>query len=247
MIAGRPPFAPGAEPAGVTRVERATVLADALAGRPVAEIATGSVVVDYAGHRRPVYRPLLAYAYRTASAVACVADPDVSHWVDEPVPIDSTAAAGDRVAAAAWSALATGDAKRFDRLVAEQQPDGGFLRATSSDNPETRWYHELVVLHAVADHAIRSNHPAAWAAVERATRFHLNETEPDHATGQPWGLPAFVRVAGAGPLADAALHAVAAHQPGGATGVALFLLADTVYGFRHAGPGHPGAAAEDVT
>ena len=133
----------------------------------------------------------------------------------------------------------------FRRLVASQQPNGALLRTTTSDNPETHWYHELVVLHAAADYALWTGDRAVWTAIERATVFHLSETEPDHATGQPWGLPAFVRVAGAGPLADTLLHAVSAHQPAGPTGVALLLLADTLYGLRHAPAGLNLAASEE--
>ena len=103
---------------------------------------------------------------------------------------------------------------------------------TASDNPETHWFHELVILHAAADFALEAGDPAVWAAVERAALFHLNETEPDHATGDPWGLPAFVRVPAASPLADVLLHAVSAHRPGGPSGVGLLLLADTLYGLR---------------
>ncbi len=233
-----PGFVPTRESAGRVQVERGTVLADVLAGRTGTPLpAAAADVVDAAGHRRPAYRPLLVYAHLLAGM-------DVGEsWlaslaVDVDVPL--TAAAGAAAATAAWSALAKsiggegGSGQMFARLAAEQRPNGALLVATPSDNPETHWYHELVILHATADHALWSGDASVWAAVERATMFHLNETEPDHATGQPWGLPAFVRVPGAEPLADALLHAVSAHQPGGPSGVALLLLADTLYGLRNA-------------
>ncbi len=267
LVADPPAFTPTRESATAVQVERGTALAAALAGRPVPPLpAVTADVVDAAGHRRPVYRPLLVHACRRAG-------PDVGPWLASlsvDVGVALTAANGAAAAAAVWSAVAlqtgsaagdadAGEAHRaavglpdprqrrglrpadcngfgsalFRRLVAEQQPSGALLRATPADNPETHWFHELVILHAAADFALASGDAAVWAGVARAAAFHLNETEPDHATGDPWGLPAFVRLSAAAPLADVLLHAVSAHRPGGAGGVGLLLLADTLYGLRH--------------
>ncbi len=243
LVADPPPFAATVEGPGVVQVERATVLADALAGRPVGPPAADDAdVADAAGHRRPVYRPLLAYARLTAAVVRGGPPHAVTMWPDPAVAF--TAANGGAASAAVWSALAmhlshVADARQtwprmaayvFTRLVEGQQANGSFLRTTPADNPETHWFHELVTLHAAADYAWLTGDPAVAAAVSRAAHYHLNETETDHATGQPWGLPAFVRDDAVSPVADAMLHAVSAHQPAGPTGVALFLLADTLYG-----------------
>jgi hypothetical protein len=245
LVAGARPFAPTVETATAVQVERGTALAGTTA-EPLPPVR--ATVIDASGHRRPHYRPLMAYACAVAD-VGGVRPWLASLSVD--ADVEFGAANGAQAAAAAWGALAlavTGDgepARRlFARLVTAQQASGALLRTTAADNPETHWYHELVILHAMADYAVRSSDAAAWRAVERATMFHLNETETDHATGQPWGLPAFVRVAGAEPLADGALHAVSAHQPRGASGVALLLLADTLYGLRNA-PGR--VASENVS
>ena len=243
MVRQSSPFVPTRESATVAQVERSTVLADMLLGRPFSAVGVRAEVVDAAGHRRPAYRPVLAYAYRAAGVGTADA------WVRS-VPVAAvpfTAADGAAAAAAVWSALTAGATDVFQALLDQQQPSGAFLRATSADNPEVHWYHELVILHAAADFAAWTGDPAMAAAVVRATLFHLDETETDHATGQPWGLPAFVRVAGAEPLADAALHAVSAHQPGGASGLSLFLLADTLYGLRHAPAEFDPAGLEDST
>ena len=120
----------------------------------------------------------------------------------------------------------------FDHLCKGATAAGPLLTATSSDNPETHWYHELVLLHAAADYAYATGHDRLTAAVARAAEYHTYETQPDHATAQPWGLPAFVRVPAARPLADQVLHAVQTQHPGGAVGVALLLLADTLYGLE---------------
>jgi hypothetical protein len=256
LVAAGHGFSPTVESASAAQVERSVVLADAMAGRAGPEWpGVRPRVVDAADHCRPIYRAVLSYAYLAAGVVTGSPPPTEPELADPDVPF--TAAAGAEAAAVVWSALAlhagsiafgrsdwaTAARAVFERLVTSQAPSGALLRATSSDNPETHWYHELVTLHAAADYAAWTGDPAVSAAVERAVRFHLAETEPDHATGQPWGLSAFVRVPGAEPLVDAALHAVSAHQASGPGGLTLFLLADTLYGLRHATP-HP-ATRED--
>ena len=51
-------------------------------------------------------------------------------------------------------------------------------------------------------------------AVHRAAHFHLAETQPDHATNQPWALFAFLWHPDTVPLADAMLHTATAHASG---------------------------------
>lgn len=130
----------------------------------------------------------------------------------------------------AWTDLA-GDA--FGRLTRAQDPSGAFLTAAASDNPETLWYHELVLLHAAASYAVQAEDRTAGAAIKRATGLHLRETQPDHATSQPWALFAFVWNPAARPLADQMLHAERVRQAGaGAPGVSSLLLADALYCLR---------------
>jgi hypothetical protein len=70
-------------------------------------------------------------------------------------------------------------------------------------------------------------------AVARSTMLTLNEIEPDHATGQPWGLFAFIwNPQTRGPLADQLLHAVEMRQTSAIDGVSLILLADALYCLR---------------
>jgi hypothetical protein len=120
----------------------------------------------------------------------------------------------------------------FARLVKFQRPEGTFLRASKSDNPEAHWFHELVLLHAVASYAALSGDAAAAAAAARHAGWVRDETQPDHATNDPWGLHAFARHADTRSLADGALHAVRILYPSGATGVGLMLLADALYCLR---------------
>lgn len=156
------------------------------------------------------------------------------------------ASQGGAATEAAWSALALFAAGRLlvrdvwtdlasdtlGRLTRGQTANGTFLVPGPSDNPEAWWYHELVLLHATASYAVQAEDRTIAAAVARATDHHLRETQPDHATAQPWGLFAFVWDERTRLLADQLLHASAMNRPAGGDGVSLILLADALYCLR---------------
>ena len=275
------PFSPAAESESAVQVERGAVYAAALAGPPDERAAAGHVerlvrlaaagavpaevaVVDAAGHHRPVYRPLLVYAWLQAfrlwfevlpRAEFVRWDEALRAWCDlleaelgarRAADGVTPASRGAAVTEAAWSALALSAAGRlfvrdawtdlasdaFGRLVRGQTDGGTFLVPGPSDNPETWWYHELVLLHAAASYAVQAEDRTVAAAVARATDYHLRETQPDHASAQPWALFAFVWNERTRPLADQVLHAAAVQGPAGAGGVPLILLADALYCLR---------------
>ena len=216
-------------------------------------------VVDRGGHHRPVYRPLLVYCWLQAFRLAYETLPRMEFgrweeglrpWCDlleaelgEMSLANVPASRGGVASEAAWTALAlyvagkvyvrdawtdlAGDT--FGRLTRGQQPSGAFLQTTASDNPEPNWYHELTILHACASYAVQAEDRTVAAAVARAVTFHVAETQPDHATEQPWAVFPFVWSPTARPLADQLLHAVSISQPGGIQGVPLMLLADALY------------------
>lgn len=129
----------------------------------------------------------------------------------------------------AWTDLAS---DTFGKFIRCQPPEGPFLTATPSDNPETHWYHELVLLHAAASYAVQAEDRALAAAVARNANWHQAETQPDHATNQPWGLFAFIWNSPTRPLADQVLHAATALAGATASthsGIASILLADALY------------------
>jgi hypothetical protein len=219
-------------------------------------------IVDAGGHHRPVYRPLLVYCWLQAFRLAYETLPrsqfgrweeGLRPWCDlleaelGDMSLTNVAASRGGVAAeAAWTALALHVAGKvyvrdawldlagdtFGRLTRAQQPSGAFLQATASDNPEPNWYHELAILHACASYAVQAEDRTVAAAVARAVNFHVAETQPDHATEQPWGLFAFIWSPSARPLADQLLHSMTISQPAGTHGVPLMLLADALYCLR---------------
>jgi hypothetical protein len=160
------------------------------------------------------------------------------------LPDDGLPASGGSASAeAAWTALALHVAGKlfvrdawidlaadaFGRITRGQQPEGGLLRFGASDNPEPYWYHELAILHALASYAVQAEDRAVAAAVRRATLYHQERSQPDHATTQPWALFAFIWNPQTRPLADALLHGVSVHHPRGVSGVPLMLLRDALY------------------
>src|SRR5258706_1017496 len=132
------------------------------------------------------------------------------------------AARGGSASEACWIALALQRAGKvfvrdvwidlasdlFGKLVKAQQPSGAFLEVTAADSPEARWFDELAILHAAAAYAVMAEDRTVAAAVKRNTEFHLRETQPDHATTQPFGLFAFIWNEGTRSVADQMMNNV---------------------------------------
>lgn len=244
-------FSPQCENEQAVQVERSEVLALRLL-RPGADTAghtarlvelgkTGRLeqvqVVDGRGHQRPEYLPILVYAW----ARACPGEPAIAPWsrpltraIALAANLELRSVNGAAVARGAWSALAMQAISREEpaggellgRIVASQQASGALLASTPRDNPETHWYHELVILHALASHAAMSGRSLAAMATARAAEFHLNHTQPDHATMEPFGVHAFLADRRRAIIGEGMLHAVRAEHPRGARGMTAMLLAD---------------------
>lgn len=156
-------------------------------------------------------------------------------WPDGPID----AGRGASVTVAAWHALAlyvgskilardvwsdlASDA--FGNIARRQNADGSFLSTKASDNPESHWYHELVLLHAAASYAVQAEDRAIASAVAKNGEFHLACTQPDHATIQPWAAFAFIWNPKTRALADQVLHGARTNE----SSLSLMLLADALY------------------
>lgn len=240
-----PIFQPIREDERAVQVERGVMLAMAVSERPDLagiEAACGRLlgsgaadlrVVDAAGHQRSHYPGVLLHAWRRTLALveSFLTPAQASGWaagIERWIP--PLRAAVDPVGAA-WSALGLESANAaalFGNLTGKQQRSGALLKSDPSQNPETLWYQELVLLHALAAYSIRTERADLQAAAFRAADYHLNETQPDHATSEPWGLLAFILNSSTHSLADQVLHAVRVLHPNGATGVTAILLADVL-------------------
>ncbi len=220
---------------------------------------------DGMGHRRPVYRGLLLYCLASAVNLG-ENDPDSGAWrkvlrdnARSLEPLQQTdwpsaampASRGAAASAALWDTLALAAIKGdfasrgaiFARLATAQRPAGALLAAGASDNPETHWHHELICLHALTSFAAHCPSKPLLDAIERAAIFHWEQTQPDHATAQPWAMAAFALCGQTMPLAEQLLHAAHMQNPRGLDEVSLMLLADALYSLKllapavRAGPG----------
>jgi len=269
-------FSNSSEGRGAIQVERGTVLPLMLNGANAEGLARVNrlieitrqgrldtlAVVDRLGHHRPIYRPLLVYAWLSAFLLRYEDLPreEFGRWEEAlrawsdlleaelgDIGWDRTsawAARGSSASEACWIALALQRAGKvyvrdvwidlasdlFGKLVKAQQPSGAFLEVTAADSPEARWFDELAILHAAAAYAALAEDRTVAAAVKKNSEFHLRETQPDHATSQPFGLFAFVWNTETRSLADQLLGNISIQ--GGTDGVTQILLADVMQCLR---------------
>jgi hypothetical protein len=267
-------FSATAEGASAIQIERGTILpllltspdADALTRvERLIEITRAGrldtiAIIDRLGHHRPIYRPLLIYAWLSAFSARYEDLPrqEFGRWEEAlrawsdlleaelgDIGWDQTsalAARGSSASEACWIALALQRAGKiyvrdvwidlasdlFGKLVKSQQPSGAFLQASAADSPEARWFDELAILHAAAAYAALAEDRTVAAAVKKNTEFHLRETQPDHATTQPFGLFAFIWNPQTRTLADAMLNHVSMNSDP----VSQILLADVMQTLR---------------
>ena len=93
-------------------------------------------------------------------------------------------------------------------------------------------YDELVTIHAAYNSAKLADDKAMLERVRRAVRWHVENTQPDNTTNEPWALAAFAALDETGTFAEQQLHdAIAWLQnspplPHGRLPVAVGLLAD---------------------
>lgn len=66
-------------------------------------------------------------------------------------------------------------------------------------------YDELAGLHA-AGLLLRRGAPVPAPGFEALVRYHVENTQPDNTTHEPWGMPAFLRLPFAAAMADQQLH-----------------------------------------
>jgi hypothetical protein len=194
--------------------ERYRAVIEGMIPRPLPAVADGL---------RAVYRPLRAWGERLTGRIVSMEA--------APLPVGLPGAKGAEVGVAAWTGRVAGDRGTFERLRDLQRTDGSFLVPTAADNLESLWYHELIVLHAFASYALECGDEGMLEGVRRAGLYHLNETQPDHATTEPWGINAFLLQEETYPLADQQLHAMRTQRPEGIDAVSAILLVDTLAGY----------------
>src|SRR5690606_9803795 len=104
------------------------------------------------------------------------------------------------------------------------------LHGHDANEPLDFWtYRELAGLHALARLAAmpgRSSRPDWQARVAQIAAFHLDHTQPDYTTYEPWALFAFAGSPHTALFAEQQLHDATTHlgQSGGSAAVMVALL-----------------------
>lgn len=192
------------------------------------------MLADPSGDRRDVYFPLalslhlraFGRRYESLSSADWTAVEDVLPACIEAVrSVESAADAAppaDQVALVLWQAWCLAQyGQVLQRDVDLEIADGvvhqiasrpgarGSLHALHPDESLDAWtYRELAGVHALANLAVLRRNRGWARRVQEVARYHLEHTQPDYVTTQPWGLFAFVWSDGAEPLADQQLHDV---------------------------------------
>ena len=198
-------------------------------------------LVDQAGHHRDVYWPLVLHLHLSAFTLQyeslpsslwsvcedALADAIIpTRWIESFVGV---APAADQTAMALWSALCLleqavlasrdVDIELVDtvvhHMVARPGSEGALHprneQAGGEESLDAWTYRELCGLHALANLAIARRNQTWAKRVEQIALYHLENTQPDNTTNQPWALFAFLwspqtRSFGEQQMHDATVH-----------------------------------------
>src|SRR5262249_240782 len=67
-------------------------------------------------------------------------------------------------------------------------------------------YDELCAIHAAYNSALAMGNSGMMEPVRRAVRWHVENTQPDNTTSEPWGLAAFAALDATGAFAPQQVH-----------------------------------------
>lgn len=125
-------------------------------------------------------------------------------------------------------------ARLWQRAFARLSHDGHLYRLTPETLLDTFVYDELTALHAAYRSAVALRDAEKLAQCRRLVEYHVQNTQPDHTTAEPWALAAFAALDETHTFAEQQLHdattAATAHE----NPVILALLADAVLAMRDA-------------
>lgn len=126
------------------------------------------------------------------------------------------------------SSSPVGEAGNGCASPASTQPRGTLMATGMDDNLESWWHHELVLLHAATSYAAPRRDPRWQSFLQKSAEHHFAETQPDHASTQPWGIHAFLLFPHTISLADQMIHAAVVQGGGHPEAVSMLLFADAL-------------------
>lgn len=192
----------------------------------LATLASERQWITLTGQQRPVYHPLAAHlVLRAVTRQRQTLNAD--QWAGVRTQVHALAAAlepgtptRETLAVALWQHLArleaaalTGDEPLRERAMHDvaallaQSPAEGPLHSQAADDQLDHWtYRELSGLHALANLALHAPETRWWQVVHRVARFHVEHTQPDYTTYEPWAVHAFLRWPKLAVFAEQQLH-----------------------------------------
>ncbi|MEM9252598.1 MAG: hypothetical protein AAGB29_09650 [Planctomycetota bacterium] len=159
---------------------------------------------DALGHTRPTYYALVLAMTWATWAPANHKSVDVETMERAEQTLD----ARDEIELRLLSTRATGDAGQVtDAMIAGADDGAMHPYVDGQELIDVWWYRELVAIHALGALALSSQPDRRLLTrLQRAVMYHLENTQPDHTTAQPWGVAAFAFFPEAIPFADQQLH-----------------------------------------
>ena len=109
------------------------------------------------------------------------------------------------------------------QIVSRPGKDGALHQRSGDESLDTWTYRELCGLHALSELALLTRNKAWSQCVSRIARYHMDHTQPDHITNQPWALFAFAWCDDTRLFAEQQMHDAATHR---IEPLAAMLLAD---------------------
>ena len=238
--------------------------ADAELPAAIAAVTAGPErCVTPTGQSRRTYHPLAVHLCLRAFAMSRASLAEADRAACEAGLRDAVAryevseTAGDDVAVTLWQTLCVVEAGRLglaeagqaeaavaraDALLRANEADGS-LHAQSVDDQLDAWtYRELAGLHAAANLALVCGRDDWRKRALAVAAFHLQHTQPDYTTYEPWGVFAFLWSTDTMIFADQQLHDTAANlqlSHGSAALMAGLLLADAARSLTEVITGEP--------
>ena len=216
------------------------------------QLASNDLLADPAGHVRDIYHPFAVHLclaafhrrYETISrslrgnceqAIGEMMNP--LRWIEQHADAPTALA---NVPLVLWSALglaeqATLMSRDIDlemtdssvaAIVASPGREGSLHEMTNDDSLDTWTYRELVGLHALSRLALLRGRNDWMNRVKDIAWFHLENTQPDNATNEPWAVAAFLMSDRTRSFADQQLHDATTQGGGSLQLLPALLLAD---------------------
>lgn len=212
-------------------------------------------LTDPAGHRRPIYLPLATHLFLSAwlahmkdpwpTAGDDLASPMLQAMeapMDDPTKIDLHLWQSLCVMQLAMlrrdEGLKHDVIRRVDQLIAQPGPAGSLHRQDPEESLDAWTYRELVGLHALFDLSVIAGRQGWRSRCDGVAAHHLENSQPDNTTSQPWGVSAFASHEQGRSFAEQQLHdslaqghghVVARPDARGPGLVACLLLADAIH------------------